>query len=147
MVVYSCERPIREDCNRTRLVTASLVQVVRTYPSCFYTKDSNYKLTSMWLNIDVRWADPRGQVDRVDHSWPKLSWVESSLDRSSWAQIAMDRLFCLTRSILGSMLVGRQEGHPACTNCVMGCSWLSGARCRFAYGPADATATHCLLLH
>jgi len=24
--------------------------------------------------------------------------------------------------------------------------YLSGARCRFAYGPADATATHCLLL-
>jgi len=27
-------------------------------------------------------------------------------------------------------------------------AWLSdyGARCRFAYGPADPTATHCLLL-
>ena len=25
-------------------------------------------------------------------------------------------------------------------------AWLSGARCRLAYGPADATATHCLLL-
>ena len=25
-------------------------------------------------------------------------------------------------------------------------SYLSGARCRLAYGPADATATHCLLL-
>jgi len=25
--------------------------------------------------------------------------------------------------------------------------YLSGARCRLAYGPADATATHCLLLH
>ena len=24
------------------------------------------------------------------------------------------------------------------------CCYLSGARCRFAYGPADATATHCL---
>jgi len=30
---------------------------------------------------------------------------------------------------------------------VVGCwrGYLSGARCRFAYGPADATATHCLL--
>ena len=26
------------------------------------------------------------------------------------------------------------------------CSYLSGTRCRLAYGPADATATHCLLL-
>jgi len=24
--------------------------------------------------------------------------------------------------------------------------YLSGVRCRLAYGPADATATHCLLL-
>jgi len=31
---------------------------------------------------------------------------------------------------------------------VVGCchGYLSGARCRFAYGPADATATYCLLL-
>ena len=26
------------------------------------------------------------------------------------------------------------------------CGYLSGTRCRLAYGPADATATHCLLL-
>ena len=47
-----------------------------------------------------------------------------------------------------TLLVGRQEGHPACKKRVVGC-WrgcLSGARCRLAYGPADATATHCLLL-
>ena len=47
-----------------------------------------------------------------------------------------------------TLLVGRQEGHPACKNLVVGCwcGYLSGARCRLAYGPADATATHCLLL-
>jgi len=27
-----------------------------------------------------------------------------------------------------------------------GSGYLSTARCRLAYGPADATATHCLLL-
>jgi len=26
------------------------------------------------------------------------------------------------------------------------CGYLSGVRCRFAYGPADATVTHYLLL-
>jgi len=33
-------------------------------------------------------------------------------------------------------------------NWVVGCwrGYLSGARCRLAYGPADMTATHCLLL-
>ena len=46
-------------------------------------------------------------------------------------------------------LFGRQEGHPACKKLrVMGRwrGYLSAARCRLAYGPADATATHCLLL-
>jgi len=44
------------------------------------------------------------------------------------------------------LLVGRQEGHPACKNWVVGCwhGYLSEARCRPAYGPADATATHSL---
>jgi len=45
----------------------------------------------------------------------------------------------------------KQEWHPAFKSLsggVLGC-WhgcLSGARCRFAYGPADATATHSLSL-
>jgi len=52
-----------------------------------------------------------------------------------------------------TLLVGRQEEHPACKNWVMRSWWgyLSGARCRlFAYGPADATAVpkpHRLLPH
>ena len=47
-----------------------------------------------------------------------------------------------------TLLVGRQEGHPACKNWVVECwrGYLSGARCRLAYSPADATALHCFLL-
>ena len=47
-----------------------------------------------------------------------------------------------------TLLVGWQEGHPACKK-LSGGYWhgyLSGARCRLAYGPTDATATHCFLL-
>ena len=45
------------------------------------------------------------------------------------------------------LLVGRQEGRPACGKLSGGVlPWLSGARCGLAYGPADSTATHCLLL-
>jgi len=45
-----------------------------------------------------------------------------------------------------TLLVGRQEGHPACKK-----RWDAGVvicqeRGADAYGPADATATHCLLL-
>jgi len=46
------------------------------------------------------------------------------------------------------LLVGWQEGHPARKK-LSGGGWrgyLSGARYRLAYGPADATSTQCLLL-
>jgi len=49
-----------------------------------------------------------------------------------------------------TLVVGRQEGHPASKKTewwgagVHG--YLSGVRCRLAYGPADATATHFFLL-
>ena len=41
-----------------------------------------------------------------------------------------------------TLLVGRQPGHPACKNWAVGCwrGYLSGARCRLAYGPADGPA-------
>jgi len=48
-----------------------------------------------------------------------------------------------------TLLVGQQEGHPACkkqSDEVLALLSVCGARCRLAYGPADATATHCLLL-
>ena len=57
-------------------------------------------------------------------------------------------LGCHIASSALTLLVRCQEGHPACKNWVLGCwcGYLSGTRCRLAYGPADATATHCLLL-
>jgi len=46
-----------------------------------------------------------------------------------------------------TLLVGRQEGHPACKKLSAGMLvWLFGMRYRLAYSPADATATHYLLL-
>ena len=44
------------------------------------------------------------------------------------------------------LLVGQQEGHSAFKKLSGGCwyGYLSGAKCRLTYGPADATATHCL---
>ena len=44
-----------------------------------------------------------------------------------------------------TLLAGRQEGHSSCKNSGGELAWLS-ARCRLACGPADDTATHCLLL-
>jgi len=46
-----------------------------------------------------------------------------------------------------TLLVGHQEWHPACKKLSGGIlAWLSWMRCRLAYNPADATATHYLLL-
>ena len=50
-----------------------------------------------------------------------------------------------------TLLVGRHEKHPACKKLSGGVlTWLSDWSymhlCRLAYSPADATATHCLLL-
>jgi len=47
------------------------------------------------------------------------------------------------------LLVGRQKGHPACKKLSGGLlAWLSvwSEMQELAYGPADATVTHCLLL-
>jgi len=60
-----------------------------------------------------------------------------------WATFTFLLLYCSAFSAL-TLLVGRQEGHLACEKLS---GWvLSGARCRLAYGPAGATATHSLLL-
>ena len=60
-------------------------------------------------------------------------------------------LCILCRDIAFSALIlglGGRKGIRPVKNWVVG-GWhdyLSGVRCRFAYGPADAIATHCLLL-
>ena len=45
-----------------------------------------------------------------------------------------------------TLLVGGRKGIRPVKNWVVGCwhGYLSGAICRVVYGPADATATHCL---
>ena len=51
-------------------------------------------------------------------------------------------------SVLWCCWLGGRKGTRPVKNWVVRC-WcgcLSGARCRLAYGPADVTATHCLLL-
>jgi len=47
-----------------------------------------------------------------------------------------------------TLLVGRQEGHSACKKLSGGVlAWLSlWSKVQTCMGPADATATHCLLL-
>jgi len=47
-----------------------------------------------------------------------------------------------------TLLVGSRKGIRPVKKMSGGMlAWLSGMRCRLAYSPADATATHYLLLH
>ena len=59
-----------------------------------------------------------------------------------------DVLLTALPSVLWHCWLGGSKGTRPVKNWVVGCwrGYLSGARCRLAYGPADATATHCLLL-
>jgi len=59
-------------------------------------------------------------------------------------------VYCLWRcdimpSVLWRCQLGGRKGIRPVKNWVMGCWHGYLARCRFAYGPADTTATHCLL--
>ena len=51
-------------------------------------------------------------------------------------------------SVLWRCWLGSRKNIRPAKNWAVGCwrGYLSGARCRLAYGPADATATHCHLL-
>ena len=76
------------------------------------------------------------------------------------ANILLSYIMCLTAelkarvkstetpSVLWRCWLGGRKGILPVKNWVVGCwrGYLSGERCRLAYGPADATATHCLLL-
>ena len=56
----------------------------------------------------------------------------------------LNRCVCVCAFSALTLLLGWQEGHPACKK-LSGGGWhgyLSRARCRLAYNPADATATH-----
>ena len=58
------------------------------------------------------------------------------------------RVIVLLPSVLWCCWLGGRKGIWPVKNWVVGCwhGYLSEARCRLAYGPADAIATHCLLL-
>ena len=78
---------------------------------------------------------------RCRHSW-------SCCDRPLLSVINW-KYFCSSLpSVLWRCWLGDRKGIRPVKNWALGCwhGYWSGARCRVAYGPADATATHSLLL-
>ena len=58
------------------------------------------------------------------------------------------RIYAMLPSLLWCCWLGDRKGIQPVKNWVVGCwcGYVSGSRCRFAHGPADATATKYLLL-
>ena len=84
----------------------------------------------------------------------RIAWkiANSTLKKWWWQSPPLSKVVVTShrrhiQSCTYASLVGRKGIRPV-KIWVMGCwhSYLSRARCRLAYGPADATATHCLLL-
>jgi len=90
----------------------------------------------LWYGAERRPKMTRSSAIAADRTMRRVSWNLANCHATLYSFSAF------------TLLVGRQEGHPACKNWAVGCwrGYLSGARCRLAYCPADATATHCLLL-
>jgi len=86
--------------------------------------------------------------------WPWLIFIKifginkvESLDYS--VTLVWFYVYLHYESVLWRCWLGGRKGIRPVKNWVVGYwrGYLSGARCRLACGPADATATHCLLLH
>jgi len=78
-------------------------------------------------------------------------WLQTScIPMSQFTVTVFFHLLCLNElpSVLWCCWLGGRKGIWPVNNWVMGCwcGYLSGARCRLVHGPADVTATHCLLL-
>jgi len=82
----------------------------------------------------------------------RLTWAQGTIWMhigTSWKIRLNDRCIAMVLpSVLWSCWLGGRKGIRPVKNWVVGCwyGYLSGTRCRLAYGPADVSATHCLLL-
>ena len=105
-----------------------------------------YKLQKVWHVISFN-NDLLHNIHSMVSRKSQIGDIACHLLNAFHSQDLDNMFFVLVFSAL-TLLVGWQEGHLVCKKWVVGCwrGYLSGARCRLAYGPGDATATHYLLL-
>ena len=102
-----------------------------------------------WVRAAQRWVcECRWTMKQVQNLW-HAEWrplQEQCVMRTSWLNFWTTLPSVLQCFDAVGWATGRASGLYK--NWVVGCwrGYLSGVRCRLAYGPADATATHCLLL-
>ena len=124
---YYCATSPRHTVTQTKQVSGIYGAWCRVSGACRSISVSETSWLHSWCQYGV-WG-----LDDIDH--PMI--VNAQKQNDSW--------FAFSTLML---LVGRQEGIRPVKNWMVGCwhCYLSAAKCRLAYGPADATATHCLLL-
>jgi len=93
-------------------------------------------------------AHPAHHITMLPFGNDKIFKFHQCSKRNRWQFCSNSNIMHRAFSVL-TLIAGWQEENLAHKNSVMRCWWvyLSGAKCRQTYGPADATATHHLLLH
>jgi len=113
-------------------------------------------------NVQIQY-DKNSQSSRTVETNPcqpydnKIIYIAPYIATSEVARAQVSSLFtililwkclqCFVPSVLWRCWLGSRKGIRPVKNWVVGCwrGYLSAVRCRLAHGPAEATATHCLL--
>jgi len=100
------------------------------------------------LTPNVPWTLNKHQWNEIINFIVGVSFTQSVINTPSYWRQSPRINWNSVPSVLWRCWLGGRKGTRPLKNRVVGCwhGYLSGARCRLAYGPADATPTHCLLL-
>jgi len=126
--------------------------------NCFLIRNLKYHLCRTWfidnesLKIAVKsWSESLKNKVYFQgiNSWEQKWKIRIDVAREYVKNDSMRNIICwlfYMPSVLWQCWLGDRKGIRPVKNWVVGCwhGYLSGVRCRLAYGPADATATHCL---
>ena len=155
-----------QTCTDGKLIRESIQRVCRRQMHCEWVVYTTRWDPLFWWRIwaDVSWRSPlfcnwlcllvvvssHGWfLGRMTLSMPRCCWwLNDWLIASLLTVILLEYCILALPSVLWHCWFGGRKGiRPVKTGAVgCWCGYLSGARCWLAYGPADATTTHCLLL-
>ena len=147
---WSCGSPCSVWCDVHRPVCQSRQRPQRE-SHCHY--QSTYFSTHLPSVLWHCWFGVRKSIRPVKIEWWDVGvviFLQRGADCLHMVHRLLPRLYpqWFYLSVLWRCWLGGRKGIRPVKNWVVGCwhGYLYGAMCKLAYGPADATATHCLLL-
>jgi len=129
---------IKQSCTSLQTVNHTNTTSLIIYRSCVLNVIRLRVWRSSWMVPFV-----------TDVNWNQLyQHLPMKLTARYFPVFSSNDLLLFIPSVLWRCWLGGRKGIWPVKIWVVGCwhGYLSGARCTLAYGPADATATHCLLL-